>query len=128
MQCLLNCSFLTGRERNQEALLFELLVKSFLHTWLRTGRHRTQKAFLFEILVQSFFNISSPFFTLRLELVDKEIKRPFSLIILCSPFLIVHLHLVEKELKRVILWFSCEVFSSYLVYNWSTKKSRGLPL
>jgi hypothetical protein len=73
-------------------------------------------------------NLCSPFFMVHLQLVEKEIKRPTSLINLCRPFFMVHLQLVQKELKRVPLCFSCEVLSSYLVLNWSTKKSRGLTL
>jgi hypothetical protein len=78
----------TGRQQFHEAFLFDYLVKSFLHTWLRTGRQRNQEAFIF---VFSY----CPYFTLGLEMVDKEIKRPTFLIINCSPFLIVHFKLVE---------------------------------
>jgi hypothetical protein len=39
--------FRTVRQRNQDAFLFDYLVKFFLHTRLRTGRKRNQEAFIF---------------------------------------------------------------------------------
>jgi hypothetical protein len=65
---------------------------------------------------------------LVIELVDTEIKRPSSLIIMWSPFFTLGLELVNKEIKRPSSLFSRIVLTSHLVRKWSTKKSNGLPL
>jgi hypothetical protein len=55
VQSFLYGSFTTGRERHQEAFLFDFIVKSFLHTWFRNGQQQYKDAFLFDYLVKSFF-------------------------------------------------------------------------
>jgi hypothetical protein len=59
VKSFLHTWFRTGRQRNQEAFLFDYHVKSFLHTWFRTGRQQFHEAFLFDYLVQSFLNLHS---------------------------------------------------------------------
>jgi hypothetical protein len=67
--------FQTGRQQFHEAFFFDFLAKSFLHTWFRTGRQRNQKG-------SSLINVCSPYNMVHLQLVEKEIKRPSSLIFL----------------------------------------------